>query len=71
MARFSRLGLEGGIYHVTHRCHNRSFLLKFAKDRSAYNAKLREGLDLFKIALLDYCITSNHVHLILDADRSW
>jgi len=54
---------------VTHRCHNRDFLLKFACDRDGYRAKLREYLAEFAVALLDYCITSNHVHLLLDAEE--
>jgi putative transposase len=54
---------------VTHRCHNREFLLKFARDRDAYRAKLREHPPEFEVRLLDYCITSNHVHLLLDAEE--
>ncbi len=69
MARANRLSGHGGIFHVTHRCHNREFLLKFALDRQAYRAKLRERLPEFNVALLDYCITSNHVHLLLDAEE--
>jgi hypothetical protein len=44
MARANRLGVDGGIFHLTHRCHNRAFLLKFARDRDAYCAKAREHL---------------------------
>jgi len=69
MARANRLSGYGGIFHVTHRCHNREFLLKFAMDRDAYRAKLREHLTQFEVALLDYCTTSNHVHLLLDAEE--
>ena len=54
---------------MTHRCHNREFLLKFARDRDGYRAKLREYLAGYEVALLDYCITSNHVHLLLDAQE--
>ena len=53
---------------MTHRCHNRAFLLKFARDRDAYRAILREQLDNFEVWLLDYCVTSNHVHLLLDTE---
>jgi putative transposase len=67
MPRGNRLSRDGGIFHLTHRCHNRSFLLKFARDRDAYRAKLREHLPQFDVALLDYCLTSNHVHLLVDA----
>ena len=49
---------EGEIFHLTHRCHNRAFLLKFARDRDAYRAKLREHLQRFELALQDYCLTS-------------
>jgi putative transposase len=67
MPRGNRLRGEGGVFHVTHRCHNRAFLFKFARDRAAYRSLLREHLGRFDVALLDYCITSNHVHLVLDA----
>ena len=69
MGRANRLNKEGGIFHVTHRCHNREFLLKFARDRNGYRAKLRDHLPEFEVALLDYCVTSNHVHLLLDAEE--
>ena len=69
MARANRLCGQGGIFHVTHRCHNREFLLKFARDRDAYRDRLREHLSEFAVGLLDYCITSNHVHLLLDAGQ--
>ena len=71
MARANRLrgdGSDGGIFHVTHRCHNREFLLKFARDRDLYRATLRQHLGKFAIWILDYCITSNHVHLLVDTE---
>ena len=67
MARANRLRVDGGVFHVTHRCHNREFLLKFACDRNAYRAKLLEHLGQYEVWLLDLCETSNHVHLIVDA----
>jgi putative transposase len=67
MARANRLRGDGGIFHVTHRCHDREFLLKFARDRNAYRAKLREHLRQYEVSILDYCVTCNHVHLLVDA----
>lgn len=61
--------LAGRTYHVTHRCHDRAFLLKFARDRDAYRAWLLRGLKGFDVAVLSYCITSNHIHLLLRAPR--
>jgi putative transposase len=65
MPRAHRYFTEGRLFHVTHRCHNRSFLLKFAKDRDAYRMMLRERLGRFRIPLVGYCLTSNHVHLLI------
>jgi putative transposase len=68
MPRANRYLVAGHIYHVTHRCHDRTFLLKFAKDRNRYRTWLRAGLMRFPVSLLGYCITSNHVHLVLYAE---
>jgi len=65
MPRSNRYILPGYAYHVTHRCHNRSFLFRFAKDRNAYRERLRLALKLFQVKLLNYSITSNHTHLLL------
>ena len=67
MPRGNQLSGDGGVFHLTHRCHNRAFLLKFARDRDAYRAKVREQLRQFDVSMLDYCLTSNHVHLLVDA----
>ena len=68
MPRAHRLKVAGGLFHLTHRCHNRAFLLRFARDRDAYRAKLRQKLKRFEVSLLDYCLTCNHVHLLVDAE---
>jgi putative transposase len=65
MARAKRYLLPGQISHLTHRCHHRAFLLRFARDRDVYLSWLREGLRRFPVTLLGYCVTSNHVHLIV------
>jgi putative transposase len=57
------------ICHLTHRCHNGSFLLKFARDRSEYRERLRQASKEFGVSLLNYCLTSNHTHEI--AIESW
>jgi len=57
----------GQHYHLTHRCHNRSFLFRFAKDRDTYREMMRERIGQFRTPLLAYCITSNHVHLLVTA----
>lgn len=70
MPRANRYIVPGQIYHVTHRCHDRAFLLRFGRDRDNYRAWLREGLGRHPLSLLNYCITSNHVHLILHSESA-
>jgi putative transposase len=65
--RANRTILAGHTYHVTHRCHDRAFLLRFARDRQAYRHWVRDSLPRWEVDLLTYCITSNHVHLLVKA----
>ncbi len=66
----NRYILPGYIYHLTHRCHNRSFLFRFVRDRTEYRMRLRATLKTFDLSLLGYCITSNHTHLLIKAEDS-
>ena len=70
MPRAHRYILPGYLYHLTHRCHNRSFLLRFAVDRSAYCQRLRIAAKKFRISLLNYAITSNHTHLLVTSRQT-
>ena len=65
MPRSNRYILPGCIYHITHRCHDRRFLLRFGVDRTEYQERLRVALAEFRISLFAYCVTSNHTHLLL------
>src|SRR6185295_16170078 len=42
MPRANRFFLPGQIWHITHRCHRKSFLLRFARDRRGYLSWLLE-----------------------------
>jgi len=44
MPKASRYLREGYTFHLTHRCHDRRFLLKFAKDRDVYREWLRVAI---------------------------
>lgn len=65
MPNASRYLEPGYTYHLTHRCHDQRFLLKFARDRDVYRKWLREGARRHEVAVYNYCITSNHVHVIV------
>ncbi|MBU1693863.1 MAG: transposase [Verrucomicrobia bacterium] len=68
MPRANRYIVAGQVYHITHRCHDRKFLLKFARDRNVYREWLRDALKRHPVLLLGYCITLNHVHLVLHSE---
>src|ERR1051325_10958562 len=65
MPRANRHFLPGYVWHITHRCHQRKFLLKFARDRRRYLHWLFEARKRFGLCVLDYIVTSNHVHLLI------
>jgi len=52
MPRANRYILPGRIYHLTHRCHDRQFLFRFAKDRDGYRRRLREAIGSVGASLL-------------------
>ncbi|MDD4457802.1 MAG: transposase [Syntrophotalea acetylenica] len=65
MARANRHRIPGCIWHITHRCHKKEFLLKFAHDRHRFVGWLREARPRFSMQILNYTVTSNHVHLLV------
>jgi putative transposase len=68
MPRANRYYLPGNTYHLTHRCHNRQFLLRFAVDRDAYRRILWETKPRDLVRVLSYSLTCNHVHLLALAE---
>jgi REP element-mobilizing transposase RayT len=65
MPRANRHFLPGHVWHLTHRCHERDFLFKFARDRSLYLRWLYEARKRFGLCILNYAVTSNHIHLLV------
>jgi REP element-mobilizing transposase RayT len=57
--------LPGQVWHITHRCHQREFLLKFGRDRQRWRYWLFEARKRFGLSVLNYVVTSNHVHLLV------
>ncbi|MCK5849029.1 MAG: transposase, partial [Caldisericia bacterium] len=55
--------------HITHRCHNHEFLFRYKKYRQFYLRHLFEMQKRYRIDVLDYIVTSNHVHLLLTASK--
>jgi putative transposase len=59
MPRVSRHFLAGHVWHITHRCHQKKFLLKFARDRKRCLRWVFEAKERFGLSVLNYMVTSN------------
>jgi REP element-mobilizing transposase RayT len=65
MARANRQHIPGQVWHITHRCHKKEFLLKFSRDRRRWHSWLFEAKKRFGLRILNYVVTSNHIHLLV------
>ncbi len=65
MPRANRYFLPGHVWHITHRCHKKEFLLKFSKDRKRWRYWLFEAKKRYGLSVLNFSITSNHIHLMV------
>jgi putative transposase len=65
MPRANRHFLPGYVWHITHRCHQKEFLLKFARDRRRWLHWLFQARKRFGLCVLNYVVTSNHIHLLV------
>lgn len=70
MPRANRHFLPGHIWHITHRCHEREFLLKFSLDRRCWIRWLFEARKRYGLTILNYMVTSNHVHLLVQEEKN-
>lgn len=65
MPRANRHFIPGFIWHITHRCHNRFFLLKHRILHRRWIMELAVAKRRFDLRILNYIATSNHVHLLI------
>ncbi len=65
MPRANRHYIPGCAWHITHRCHEQEFLLKFSKDRERWRRWLYEARKRYGLCVLNYMVTSNHIHLLV------
>lgn len=69
MARAKRHYVPEQIWHITHRCHKREFLLKFSRDCRRWLTWLYEARRRYGLQILNYTVTSNHIHLLVAGDQ--
>ncbi len=65
MPRANRHFLPGYVWHITHRCHKKEFLLKFIRDRKRWMVWLYEAGKRYGLCVLSYVVTGNHIHLLV------
>jgi putative transposase len=65
MPRANRNFCPDVVWHLTHRCHERAFLLRFARDRRRWRHWLFHACRRYGLSVLNYIVTSNHVHLLV------
>jgi REP-associated tyrosine transposase len=65
MPRANRHYIPGYVWHITHPCHKKEFLLKFGRDRRLWMGWLFEARKRFGLSVLNYTVTSNHIHLLV------
>src|SRR4030042_2389642 len=65
MPRASRHYIPGNVWHITHRYHKKEFLLRFGRDRRRWLQWLFEAKKRFGLRVLNYMVTSNHIHLLV------
>jgi len=65
MPRANRFYLPGVVWHITQRCHDHKFLLKFERDRLRWKHYLFQARKRYGLLVLNYIATSNHVHLLV------
>jgi len=64
MPRANRVFIPGLVWHLTHRCHDKAFLLRFRKDRRRWRHWLFEATRRYGLSVLNFIVTSNHIHLL-------
>ena len=65
MVREARIVVPGVAHHVTQRGNNREDVFFVDEDRRVYLSYLGESAARFGVAVLGYCLMTNHVHLIV------
>ncbi|MCB9384265.1 MAG: transposase [Bryobacterales bacterium] len=70
MARTARVVAEGVPYHITRRGNNRQDVFLSPEDRRFYLDLLRTKCTQHGVAVLGYCLMTNHVHLVAIPKRA-
>jgi len=65
MGRSGRMLVDGGLYHITNRGHNRYTIFNSEDDYKAYKDLIRDYKKKFAFDVFHYCFMRNHPHMLL------
>jgi len=68
MSRPPRFTYARAVHHVTLRCNNREFLFT-VPTHELFHSILQEARQKFPLKLYNYCLMTNHVHLLFQVGR--
>jgi len=64
-----RISMIDGLFHVTTRCNNKDFYFQKEEDFREYLHVVDRARKKYGFKLHAYCITSNHVHLLISTPK--
>jgi putative transposase len=64
MPRIARIVVPNIVYHITQRGNNRQDIFFVDDDRRAYLRFLKKQAEKYGLAVLGYCLMTNHVHIV-------
>lgn len=70
MVRMGRIPSESGFYHVTARGNGRQVIFETDNDRLTFLTLTSEAKRKHNVAVIAWCLMSNHVHLLLKDDSN-
>ena len=70
MPRVARVAIADVAHHITQRGNGRQFILASDAERLVYLDLLRQAVRVHELAVLGYCLMSNHVHLVVVPRRA-
>lgn len=72
MPTLKRIWYPGAIYHITSRGNRKDKIFQDSNDFTHYLDLLKDTLEYFKndkYKILSYCLMSNHIHMLIEADK--
>jgi len=68
MPRQARVIVPGFPHHIVQRGHNRQPVFVERRDFEYYLANLQEWKQVYELEVFSYCLMTNHVHLVVQAN---